>query len=115
MSQMTVRENLVMDLEETIEGQGWLPMYDFAWTLRGYDLDLTAEQIQTLSIDVHAELVAKYGLRLVWTNWPIDIDEAWPAEPGTALDFDLDPDGSVNDPLLVLVPAASRFPARAQQ
>ena len=29
MTSMAVRRRLVVDLEETIEGQGWLPMYDF--------------------------------------------------------------------------------------
>ena len=101
---MAVRRRLVVDLEETIEGQGWLPMYDFMWTLRGYDLDLTTEQMLSLCADVHAELIVKHRLRLVWTNWPIDIDDAWTAGPGTKLDFDLDPDASVDEPLLVLIP-----------
>ncbi len=36
--------------------------------------------------------------------WPIDLERARPLEPGTPLDFDLDPDSPVDVPLQVLVP-----------
>jgi hypothetical protein len=40
----------------------------------------------------------------VWTRWPIDLEQAWPVEEDTPLDFDLDPDQDVSIPLQVLVP-----------
>jgi hypothetical protein len=48
---------------------------------------------------------AAHPATVVWCRWPIDLDQAWPLEPGTPLDFDLDADGPTDDPLMVLVPA----------
>ncbi|WP_211357316.1 hypothetical protein [Nocardioides rubriscoriae] len=98
-----IRAELVMDLEETLEAQGYLPMYDFVWTLRGYGKGLDLAQMNALSFDVYEELMDRYSLRLMWATWPIDTGAAWPADPKTPLDFDLDPDGPLSEPLLVLV------------
>ena len=99
-----IHDELLMDLEETLEGQGYVYMYDFAWILRGYELGLDAAMIEAASHKAYLEFVSRHPLRLMWTVWPKDIEGAWPAEPGTELDFDLDPDGPVDEPMLILVP-----------
>lgn len=98
-----IRDELLMDLTETVESQGYLPMYDFAWTLRGYATGLDPEDVAAISMDVYKELVRKYPLQLMWTMWPIDTERAWAAEDDTTLDFDLDPQSPLDQPLLVLV------------
>ena len=100
----TIHDELLMDLEETLEAQGYVPLYDFAWTLRGYDRGLRPDEITTISREVLAELAARVPMRLVWASWPIEIDEVRDAEPTTDLDFDLDHTAPVTTPLLVLVP-----------
>lgn len=99
-----ILRELIEDLEEILQGQGYVYMYDFAWTLRGYECGLTATEITSISLLAHREMTSRFPLRLMWTTWPSDIDRAWPAAADTELDFDLDPDGPLNEPLLVLVP-----------
>ena len=99
------QKELLMDLEETLEGEGYIPLYDFAWTLRGYEIGLDAEQIERISQVVYAEVRERHPLRLVWSNWPIDLTNAQPVTADIKLDFDLDPEGSPRGRLLVLVPA----------
>ncbi|MFB9313349.1 hypothetical protein [Nocardioides plantarum] len=99
-----VRDELLADLEETLESQGYLPMHDFAWTLRGYELGLTPQEIQSISAEVYELLIAKTPSRLMWNVWPKDLDGAWDADAGTEPDFDLDPDRPKGIPLLMLVP-----------
>ena len=102
-----VRDELLADLEETLEAQGYLPMHDFSWTLRGYELGLTPQQIESISAEVYEVLTAKTPLRLVWNVWPKDLEGAWNADDATELDFDLDPDRPTGTPLLLLVPRDS--------
>lgn len=99
-----IRNELLMDLDETLEAQGYIPLYDFAWTLRGYERGLQPSEIEQISHEAYAELTSRSPMVLMWTTWPNDVDKAWPAEEGTELDFDLDPDEPVDEPLLLLVP-----------
>ena len=82
-------------------------MYEFAWTVRGFHRDHSPEQIVQICQAAYDEFTRRHRLRLVWSRWPTDLENAWPADPDTPLDFDLDPDGDVSTPLLVLVPADS--------
>lgn len=98
-----VQRELIADLEETLEAQGYLPMYDFAWTLRGYDPEISAGRIEALSLEAYRDLTARIPMKLMWSTWPSDVDGAWEADPATKLDFDLDPAASVTEPYLLLV------------
>ena len=99
-----VRE-LLDDLEESLWAMDYLPMYEFAWTVRGFHRGHSPTEIKSICQAGYDEFTRTHQLRLVWSKWPIDIEDARPVEPGTPLDFDLDPEGDVSTPLMVLVPA----------
>lgn len=98
-----VRE-LLEDSEESFWAMDYLPMYEFAWTVRGFGRGHTPDEVVEISRAAYDLFVERHTLKRVWTRWPIDLDAAWPVEPGTPLDFDLDPDEDVSVPLQVLVP-----------
>lgn len=104
MTAERVPPQVLEDLEEIFDAEGMLPLYQVAWTLSGSmsrDDDHFIERCR----DVYEAFGDRHpGLRLMWTQWPIDLAEAKLAEPGTAIDLDLDPDAPVDTPLLVLVP-----------
>ncbi|GAA5145874.1 hypothetical protein GCM10023340_15920 [Nocardioides marinquilinus] len=96
---------LLDDVEETYATEGWFPLYNLAWALRGILPSIPPERIELLSRQAYDLFTRRHDVRLVWGRWPLSNGEMWPAQPGTPLDFDLDPEGDVNEPLLVLVPA----------
>jgi hypothetical protein len=101
-------EALLADLEETLWAEDSVPLYDFSWTMRGMNLGLTEEEIESICQDAYTELNRRHRLQLMWFEWPIlDLSAGRPAEPGTPLDFDINTTGTVDSPLLVLVPADS--------
>ena len=95
---------LLDDMEEEFTHFGYVALYQLGWALNnGTRSD---EQRRELAQQAYDTFTARHRTRLVWSRWPIDLDSAWPVEPGTPLDFDLDPDGPPDTPLQVLVPAS---------
>lgn len=103
MSGTNIRDELLVDLEAALAVQGYVGLYEFAWTLRGYDRGLTAAQIKAISAELYPTFVDRFDLRLMWSRWPTDLEKAWPAAPDVELDFDLDPDAPVTEPFLILL------------
>jgi hypothetical protein len=91
------------DLEETFEDEGILPLYQVAWTMSG-SVSRDDERFEALCRIAYDTFLQHHpDLRLVWVPWPIDLAQARPAAPDTPIDLDLDPDASVDTPLLALV------------
>ena len=99
-------ELFLEDLDEEIESMGHVLVGHFFWILRGLRLGLTDAEMLDLSRAAYPVVCERYDLRLVWSYWPTHVRPTWPAAEGTPLEFDLDPEGSGTDPLLVLVEAA---------
>ena len=100
MNAELVPPTVIEDLE------GMLPLYQVGWSMSG---SVPRDDVRFESLCREAFGVfqgAHPGLQLVWTRWPIDLAEAWPASPGTAIDLDLDPEAPVDTPMLVLVDPA---------
>jgi hypothetical protein len=94
---------LLDDMEESYGASGYLPLYELGWSLR--DGTPMTERMKDLARQAYDEFTSRHTTKVVWTRWPIDLDNAWPLQPGEELDFDLDPEQSVDIPLQVLVPA----------
>lgn len=90
-------QQLVWDLEESLEAEGRLPLHTFSWWLRGQGRGLGEEDVAALCERAYARVTTDHNLRLEWSD-------GRPAEPGEFLDFDIDTTGEVRDPHLVLVP-----------
>jgi hypothetical protein len=105
MNQPSVVLALVEELEEVLEGEDCIPLYQFAWNARGLRRGLDAEDIPGICEAAYDELSQRHAFTRQWFRWPItDLSLGWPVEEGTPLDFDLDPDQDVSVPLQVLVP-----------
>ena len=91
------------DLEETFGAEGMLPLYQVGWSMSG-SVPRDDDRFDAMCRGAFDAFRARHpGLQLVWTRWPIDLAEARPASPGTAIDLDLDPEAPVDTPMLVLV------------
>ena len=98
-----VPSGVLEDLEEILDAEGLLPLYQVAWTLSG-SVDRDDDRFVGLCREVFDSFCARHpDLRLVWVPWPIDVAQARPVAPGTAIDLDLDPDAPADTPLLALV------------
>jgi hypothetical protein len=94
---------LLDDMEESYGACGYLPLYELGWSLRN-GAPMT-QRMKVLARQALDEFTSRHATKVMWTHWPIDLDNAWPLGPEDELDFDLDPDQSVELPLQVLVPA----------
>jgi hypothetical protein len=93
---------LLDDMQEYYEAFDFFPLYQLGWALRrGQPM---TDHMRDLARQAYDTFTATRRTQVVWTRWPIDLDTAWPVAPGTPLEFDLDPDGDVDEPLQVLVP-----------
>lgn len=102
---MTVLEELLLELQETLDVEGIVPLYDFSWTLRGMKLGLSEDEIADLCRQAFEKLTHEQDMHLEWFNWPaVDLTQGRPAEPETALDFDINTRGTIESPFLALVP-----------
>jgi hypothetical protein len=102
---MTVIEELLMNLEETLEGEGMLSLYSFSWWLRGMKRGLSEPEIAVVCQQAYDEMTRRHALHLEWFEWPnTDPTSGRAAEPGTPLDFDVNTTGTISSPFLVLVP-----------
>lgn len=101
-----VPASVMDDLEEIFDAEGMLPLYQVAWTISGSvsRSDRLFEDRRRQAYD--AFVVMHADLRLVWVPWPIDLGAARPADPGTPIDLDLDPEAPADTQLLALVDPA---------
>lgn len=106
-----IAATLLIDMEESFEALAYVPLYELAWSWRGYGRDASTPEADTVFNQVYEQFCSTHAVRRVWSRWPIDLSETWPVDPGTPLDFDLDPEGDPSQPLQVLVPAESVDPA----
>ena len=98
-------EQLLWDLDESLQAEGWLPLYTFSWWLRGQRRGLTEEQIESLCRQAYEDVTRRHRLQLRWFESSADDPSAGePADPETALDFDLNSSGIIDGPMLALVP-----------
>jgi hypothetical protein len=98
-------EQLLWDLDESLQAEGWLPLYTFSWWLRGQKRALTEEQIAVLCRQAFDDVTSRFELHLEWFDWPTaDRLSGRPAEPDTRLDFDINTTGAIESPFLALVP-----------
>jgi hypothetical protein len=98
-------EQLLLDLATSLEREGSLPLYTFAWSLRSQDRGLREEDIGVLARRAYDLLTRTRALRLEWVTYA-DPVHGQPAAPGTPLDFELHPDLDLEapEPFLALVP-----------
>lgn len=101
MNEERAFEELLDGIEESLEEDNVYGLYLFSWFLSEYQL--TDDQKQAVYDRAYAEINRRLPLRLVWVPWPIDLTEAVDVEPGTPLDFTLDPDAPVTTKLMALV------------
>ena len=91
------------DLEEIYGAEGLLPLYQVAWTVTGWLSRDDPRFGDTCSVVFDSFRGRHPDLHLVWVPWPIDVTQARAAETGTDIDLDLDPEASVDTPLLALM------------
>jgi hypothetical protein len=98
-------QQLLWDLDESLEGEGFLPLYSFSWWLRGQKRGLTEDKIAELCQHAYDDVMSRHTLHLEWFEWPADdLSDGRPAPPGTPLDFDINTTGEIASPFLALVP-----------
>jgi hypothetical protein len=98
-------EQLLWDLDESLEAEGYLPLYTFSWWLRGQKRGLAEDEIEALCHRAYADVTQRYDLHLEWFDWPAtDLGAGRRADPGTPLDFDINTSGTIETPFLALVP-----------
>jgi hypothetical protein len=98
-------EQLIWDLDETLEAEGYLPLHMFSGWLRGQNRELTEDQIASLCQRAYEDVTRRYSLHLEWFDWPVtDISSGRKAEAGAALDFGSDASRETDSPFLALVP-----------
>ena len=102
---MSLLDELLIELEETLRTEETLPLYDFSWTLRGMKKGLSEVEIQHVCQHAYDEITRRHALHLEWFEWSdTDLPAGTPAEPGAALDFDINSTGTIPSPFLTLVP-----------
>ena len=98
-------EQLLWDLDESMEAEGYLPLYTFSWWLRGQKSGLSEEQIAALCQEAYDNVTRRFAVHLEWFDWPVtDLAAGRRAEEGTPLDFDINTRGEIDTPFLALVP-----------
>ena len=93
---------LLDEMDEYFSHFDHFPLYLLGWTLNGEHV--SPEQKHDLAQQAFDEFTAIHPSKVVWVPWPLVLEEAHPLEPGTPLDFDLDPEGSGDVLVQVLVP-----------
>ena len=93
---------LLDEMDEYYSHFDHFPLYLLGWTLNGEQV--LPEKKRELAQQAFDEFTASHPSKVVWVPWPLVLEQARPLEPGTPLDFDLDPEGSGEVLLQVLVP-----------
>jgi hypothetical protein len=105
---VNVLDELLMNLEESLEAEGTLSLYSFSWWLRGMKRGLSEDEIAVVCQQAYEAMTSRHDLRLEWFDWPdLDPFAGRPADPGTPLDFDINSSGEIDSPFLALVPDQS--------
>ena len=103
MNVLPVVAPVVEDLEEIFDSEGFLPLYQVAWTMSG-SVSRDDVRFDDLCREAFGAFRARHpDLTLVWVPWPIDLSQARSVAAGTAIDLDLDPEAPTDTPLLALV------------
>ena len=101
----TALQQLLWDLDESLEAEGYLPLYTFSWWLRGQKRGLSEIEIAALCRQAFEDVTARSDLHLEWFDWPVTGPTTGrKAAPDTAPDFDINTTGTIDSPFLVLVP-----------
>jgi hypothetical protein len=103
---VTPLELLIEELEADLHTWDQLSLYKFSWFLRGLKQGLSEEEIAEICQQAYDEITRRHPLHLEWFDWPPHDGVGRPAEPGAALDFDINTKGTIDSPFLVLVPDA---------
>ncbi|MDO9456589.1 hypothetical protein [Nocardioides sp.] len=103
MNTSTLLEDFLSEIQETLESEGVILVGHFVWILRGMERGLNTSEMLQLSGEAYSVVRQRYDVQLMWTDWPMNLDTARSADDSTPLGFDLDPDGSLVEPLLCLV------------
>ena len=102
---VTPLDQLLMDLDESLDAEGYVPLYTFSWWLRGQKRGLGEDEIAEMCTQAYDEFTRRHSMHLEWFDWPAtDLGVGRPAEPGTPLDFDINTTGTIETPFLALVP-----------
>ena len=98
-------QQLLWDLDESLEAEGYLPLYTFSWWLRGQKRGLSEPEIADLCQQAYDDVLRRHQLHLEWFDSPAaDLSSGRLAEPGTPVDFDVNTSGEIDSPFLALVP-----------
>ena len=103
MNVLPVVAPVLEDLEEIFDSEGFLPLYQVAWTMSG-SVSRDDVRFDGLCREAFEAFRTRHpDLLLVWVPWPIELSQARSVAAGTAIDLDLDPEAPTNTPLLALV------------
>jgi hypothetical protein len=101
---VTPLEELLEELEATLDAWDRVSLYEFSWFVRGLKRGLTEEEIADICQQAYDELTRRHSLHLEWFDWPAAGTAGRRADPGTPLDFDINTRGEIDSPFLALVP-----------
>jgi hypothetical protein len=108
MTERPLLDRLLDEVQEEYDFAGVLPLYMFAWSLAGLGMDRSNPEFTSTCREAYDTFVERHpDLVLVWVPWPINVSQAGPVAPGTAIDLDLDSDAPADTPLLALVDPGS--------
>lgn len=93
---------LLDEMEEYYGAFDYFPLYQLGWHLN--DRPRTHEEKHELAKQAFDVFASRHRVQVVWVPWPTDLTKAVPLEPGTSLEFDLDPDSPLDRMMQVLVP-----------
>lgn len=102
---MTPLDELIEELDADLGTWGQVSLYEFSWFLRGLDRGLSEEEIADICQRTYDEFTIRHAVHLEWFDWPLtDLSAGRRADPGTPPDFDINTNGTIDSPFLVLVP-----------
>ena len=103
MTTQAALETLLDELDFQLTDDYICGLYFFSWALSDYREELSDEEIEIVCREGYEEINRRYPLKLVWMEWPAELDSAEDAGPDTPLDFQINATGEVTTPMLALV------------
>lgn len=107
MSDQGLIDDLIEEVEETLETEGLVGLYDFSWSLRGLRRGVPESDIPDICLEAYRIFRTRHDLELVWMTWPPELSAATPAAADTPLEFDIERDKRVDTPALFLIPRSA--------